>query len=63
MTEFEKTEHLETEPDLMRIIVWDDDEDPVKALASGRYPTVAGEWRRDPSGAWRFWKDKSFVVP
>lgn len=52
-----RTDHVESEEDLLCTICWDDDEDPQAELAPGIYKTCGGEWRREADGRWRFWTD------
>jgi hypothetical protein len=57
MAELRSTETVETTEDLISIICWDDDEDPMKVLAGGAYQVCGGEWRHEGDERWRFWED------
>jgi hypothetical protein len=55
--DLQRTDTVETYDELILTMCWDDDEDPVEALAGGTYAVCGGEWRREADHMWRFWED------
>lgn len=59
MDTFTATADLATAEELLEIFDGGHDPDCESILASGKVQVCAGEWRREPDGRWRFWKDES----